>query len=98
MSLKTYYFQDLHYLYKKSTTEPYSFLVIDATLSSDNSSRFRKKLLGTISKLIMTIDDKIKDEKLQYDIKREVAIISVLFSGKADKNEYLTGEEILPSD
>ena len=46
----------------------------------------------------MTIDDKIKDEKLQYDIKREVAIISVLLSGKADKNEYLTGEEIWPSD
>ena len=46
----------------------------------------------------MTIDDKIKDEKLQYDIKREAAKISALSSGKIDKYEYLTGEEILPSD
>ena len=46
----------------------------------------------------MTIDDKIKDEKLQYDINREAAKISALSSGKIDKYEYLTGEEILPSD
>ena len=46
----------------------------------------------------MTIDDKIKDEKLQYDINREVAKISALSSGKIDKYEYLTGEKILPSD
>ena len=46
----------------------------------------------------MTIDDNIRDEKLQYDINREAAKISVLSSGKIDKYEYLTGEEILPSD
>ena len=46
----------------------------------------------------MTIDDKIKDEKLQYDIVREAAKISILSSGKIDKQEYLTGEEILPSN
>ena len=46
----------------------------------------------------MTIDDKIRDEKLQYDINREAAKISALSSGKIDKYEYLTGEEILPSD
>ena len=46
----------------------------------------------------MTTDDKIKDEKLQYDINREVAKISALSSGKIDKYEYLTGEEILPPD
>ena len=46
----------------------------------------------------MTIDDKIKDEKIQYDINREAAKISALSSGKFDKYEYLTGEEILPSD
>ena len=45
----------------------------------------------------MTIEDQIKDEKLQYDIKREAAKISALSSGKLDKYEYLTGEEILPS-
>ena len=46
----------------------------------------------------MTIDDKIKDEKLQYDIKREVTKISALSSRKIDTYEYLTGEEILPPD
>ena len=46
----------------------------------------------------MTIEDQIKDEKLQYDINREVAKISALSPGKLDKYEYLTGEEILPSN
>ena len=46
----------------------------------------------------MTIDDKIKAEKLQYHINREAAKISALLSGKIDKYEYLTGEEMLPSD
>ena len=47
----------------------------------------------------MTTDDKIRDEKLQNDINREAAKISVLSSGKIGKNEYLTGEEeILPSN
>ena len=46
----------------------------------------------------MTIEDQIKDEKLQYDINREAAKISALSSGKVDKYEYLTGEEILPSN
>ena len=44
----------------------------------------------------MTIEDQIRDEKLQYDINREAAKISALSSGKIDKYEYLIGEEILP--
>ena len=46
----------------------------------------------------MTVDDEIEDEKLQYGFNREVAKISALSSGKTDKYEYLTGEEILPSN
>ena len=46
----------------------------------------------------MTVEDQVKDEKLQYDINREAAKISALSSGKLDKYEYLTGEEILPSN
>ena len=46
----------------------------------------------------MTVEDQIKDEKLQYDINREAAKISALSSSKIDKYEYLTGEEILPSN
>ena len=46
----------------------------------------------------MAIYDKIRDEKLQYNINRQEAKISALSSGKIDKYEYLTGEEILPYD
>ena len=46
---------------------------------------------------ILTIDDHIRNEKLQYDINREAEKISALSSGKIDKYEYRTGEEILSS-
>ena len=46
----------------------------------------------------MTINDQIRDEKLQYDINRETAKISALSSGKIHKYKYLTGEDILPSN
>ena len=47
---------------------------------------------------IKTINDQIRDEKLQYDINREAAKISALSSGKIHKYEYLTDEDILPSN
>ena len=46
----------------------------------------------------MTIEDQIKDEKLQYEINREAEKISALSSGKIDKYENLSGEEILTSN
>ena len=46
----------------------------------------------------MTINDQMRDEKLRYDINREAAEISALSSGKVHKYEYLTGEDILPSN
>ena len=46
----------------------------------------------------MTINDQIRDEKLQYDFNRDVAKISALSSGKIHKYEYLTGEDMLPSN
>ena len=46
----------------------------------------------------MTINDQIRDEKLQYDINREAAKVSALSSCKIHKYEYLTGEDILPSN
>ena len=46
----------------------------------------------------MKIDIKIKDEKLLHDINREVAKLSALQPSKIEKYEYLTDEEILPSD
>ena len=46
----------------------------------------------------MTINDQIRDEKLQYDINIEPAKISALSSGKIHEYEYLIGEDILPSN
>ena len=45
----------------------------------------------------MTIDEKIKNEKLLYNSKRETAKILALSSGKIGKYEFLSGEEILPT-
>ena len=47
---------------------------------------------------IITINDQIRDEKLQYDITREAAKLLALSSGKIYKYEYLTGEDMLPSN
>ena len=46
----------------------------------------------------MKINDQIRDKKLQYDIDRKAAEISVKSSGKLRKYEYLTGKDILPSN
>ena len=45
----------------------------------------------------MSINDQIRNEKLQNDINKEAAKTSALSSGKLHKYEYLTGEDILPS-
>ena len=47
---------------------------------------------------IMTLNDEIRDEKLQYNINIKAAEISALSSGKIDKYEYLIGKKILPSN
>ena len=41
-------FKDFMNIYKKCTAKPYSCLVIDDTLASDNTSLFRKNLLKRI--------------------------------------------------
>ena len=46
----------------------------------------------------MIFDEKIRDEKLQNYVNSETAKISALSSGKLDKFDYLTDEEILPSN
>ena len=46
----------------------------------------------------MTINNQNRDEKLKYHINREAAKTSALTLGKLHKYEYLTGEEILPSN
>ena len=39
------------------------------------------------------IDEKNRDENLQYDTIRETVNVSLLSSDKIDKYEYLTGEK-----
>ena len=47
----------------------------------------------------MIINDKIRNEKLQHDVKREAAKYwQYYLSGQIDKCEYLADVEILPSD
>ena len=53
--------------------------------------------LERTEKLIMTIDDKIKDQILQYNINWEAGKI-LASSGKIDKHEYLKGQETLTSN
>ena len=99
-------FKDFIKIYKKCTAEPYSSLVNDRTLPSDNPLRFTKNLLEhsftnkdiTWSWLLM-----IKLETKSYSMdkrieNREAAKRSALSSGKINKYEYLTGENILPSN
>ena len=83
-------------IYKKRTAESYSFLIKNTNLPSNNPLHFRRNLLEGIY-TIMTIDKMIKDERLQYNIKRAAEKITALSSGKFDKYEYLTGKEILLS-
>ena len=61
-------------LYKTCTAEPYYFLVTDAILAWNNLSHFRKNLLDEIWKLIMMTDDKIRDEKLRFNINRDAVL------------------------
>ena len=71
--------------WKKLTGKQYCLLVNDITLASDNLLRFRRSdnllrfrrnLLKRILKLIMAIDDRIRDENMQFDINREVEKMS----------------------
>ena len=71
-------------------------IFFDTLPSSDNPLSFQKNLLEEVLRVIMTIDDKIRDEKLQYDISTTTAKRSELLSGTIDKYEHLNYEEILP--
>ena len=72
-------------LYKRCTEQPYSFLVVDTTLASDDSLHFRKNLAEKVENIMLGIHDKIRYKKLQYDINREAAKISALSPKKNEK-------------
>ena len=73
----------------------WTILVNDTTLASNNP--FGKNLFNIYNKN-QRINDQIRDEKLQYDINREATKIAALSSGNTHKCEYLTSEDILPSN
>ena len=64
-------FKDFMTLYKKCAAKPYSFLVIDSTLSDVNLLPFRKKSFKNNINIIVRIDKKIRQDKLEYDIKHQ---------------------------
>ena len=72
-------FKEFMNFYKNSAPKRYSVLVIDVTPASDNSLCFGKNVSERIQKLIMRIDAKIRDKKLQYDVIRQAAKISGLY-------------------
>ena len=89
-------YKDFMRIYRKCIREPYSFLAIDTTLPVDNSLRFRKNLIFTITltNKLKTLDDKIRANQAKYDVDRKTVKISALFSKELDKCEYLTGEDL----
>ena len=48
--------------------------------------------------MIITVDERIRDEKLRYDINREASKLSALLLGKINKYEYVRAEKTLPLD
>ena len=88
-------FKNLMKLYKDYTKEPYSFLVNDATLSSDNKYHYDLEITYYKNKKIKTIDNKIEQNKAQYDLDKQTTKISALSSGNISKYESLTGKDLL---
>ena len=83
-------FKDLMKLCKDYTKEPYSFLVNDTNLSSELIMKM------IVNEKIKTIDNKIEQNKAQYNLDRQTAKISPLSSGNVSKDEFLTGKDVLP--
>ena len=86
-------------IYRKCTSELYSFLTIDTTLPANDPFRFRKKSFRSIIKSTLTdelniLGDKIKVNQAQYELGREVAKIYSLSSDELEKYKYLTDEDL----
>lgn len=74
-------FRDFMKPYGNYNIEPYSLLVNNAALPSDNPLTFRNNLLQmTVSRKIKTIKNKIEPNKTKYNLHRQAAMISDLSS------------------
>ena len=67
----------------------------DKTLSSDHSLRSRKSK-KIISEKIKAINNKMEQNKAQYDSERQTAKISALLLGNVSKYQFLTDKDVLP--
>ena len=69
--------------------------MIDTTLPSD---KILEELIikMTVSKKIKTVDNKIEQNKAQYDLDRQNAKVSASSSANITKYEFLTGKDVLP--
>ena len=77
--------------------EPFSFLVKDTTLPSDNLLRFRKNCdKMTVSEKIKKTNNKIEQNQTQYNLDRQTAKISALLSRNIINHEFLRVEDVLP--
>ena len=87
-------FKDFMKPYKDYTKKPFSFLVNNTTLSSGNALIFRKNVLkkSEKSEKIKTINNKIKQNKTEYDLDRLTAKILALSFGNLGKYEFSTDE------
>ena len=82
-------YKDFITIYKKCTTEPFSFLTIDTTLPVNDPLRFRSRfrfifksfrafLKMTLTDELKILDDKIKANQAQFDLDRKAAKISAI--------------------
>ena len=69
------------------------FLKIYTNCTKEKIFRF-SFIRMTLTEQVKILDNKIKVNKLQYDLDRLTAKISALSSGELEKYEYLTGEDL----
>ena len=50
----------------------------------------------SISQKIKAVNNKIEQNKAQYDLDRQTAKVSAFLSGNVSKHEFLTGKDVLP--
>ena len=80
-------------IYRKGTSESYSFLTIDTTLPANDSFKFRKSIIRmAISEELKILNHKIKANQAQYDLHRDAAQVSALSPKELYEDEYLTGK------
>ena len=92
-------YTDFMKIYRKCTSEPYSFMLIDTALPSGdpmNLERIFQNIFIKMTKIgqLKILDNKIRANKAQYNLDRQTAKISALSSGELEKYEYLSGEDL----